>query len=119
LLVGRRTSRAAEVRRVLPAENLERERPRARFVLDPGAIVRAEREARGEGLELVGAWHSHPDAEPLPSRADREGAWPGWSIVIVGGRPRDDPALKSWRLRAGELVEEAVVVVPRFGAGGG
>ncbi|MEM8931002.1 MAG: M67 family metallopeptidase [Acidobacteriota bacterium] len=42
-----------------------------RFEMDPQAILDAERSARRRGLRLVGFWHSHPDAPPEPSDADR------------------------------------------------
>jgi proteasome lid subunit RPN8/RPN11 len=81
-----------------------------RFRIVPELLLRAHREARARGLEVVGFYHSHPDAEARPSTLDREHAWPGYSYLIVGvvgGRPRE---LRSWRMEAlgGTFGEEAV-----------
>ena len=79
-----------------------------RFVLDPGELVAADDAARADGLELVGAWHSHADAPPRPSRADREGAWPGWITLIVGAAGSSRARIAGWRLDGANLVELAL-----------
>jgi proteasome lid subunit RPN8/RPN11 len=47
---------------------------RDRFYLDPGDYLRADREARTRGLDVVGCYHSHPDCPADPSERDRIGA---------------------------------------------
>jgi proteasome lid subunit RPN8/RPN11 len=42
-----------------------------RFLVDPEAHFRALRLARAAGLAVVGAYHSHPVTEPVPSAVDR------------------------------------------------
>ena len=65
-------------------------------------------------LELIGWYHSHPDAPARPSEFDREHAWPWYSYIIVSvqkGEPRDTT---SWRLhddRAAYDPEEIEIVV--------
>jgi proteasome lid subunit RPN8/RPN11 len=69
-----------------------RARERDRFEIPPGELVRVAEDARSRGLDLVGVYHSHPDADPLPSAADTEGArclWrdrPSWLYLILGVR---------------------------------
>ena len=46
-------------------------------------ILRAEREARKLGLDILGFYHSHPDAPARPSDFDREHAWPWYAYVIA------------------------------------
>lgn len=47
---------------------------RDRFYLDPRDYLRADREAQARGLDVVGCYHSHPDAPATPSERDRVGA---------------------------------------------
>jgi len=66
--------RGREVARAVPLENRETEKPRIRYVIDPRDLVRLDREARAEGLEIVGYFHSHPDDKARPSETDRQRA---------------------------------------------
>src|SRR5215470_8658969 len=54
---------------------------RDRFYIDPRDYLRADRESRARGLDIVGCYHSHPDHPALPSERDRIGA------QGVGGGP--------------------------------
>lgn len=63
--------------------NLNRERARDRYLLDPGDIVRADRQARTMGLDVVGFWHSHPDHPAWPSQFDTDHAWADYAYLIV------------------------------------
>ena len=63
--------------------NLNTERARDRYLLDPGDIVRADREARSRGLDVVGFWHSHPDHPARPSQFDTDHAYIDYVYVIV------------------------------------
>lgn len=82
LLVGS----AGEVRGMHPAANVAGD-PAAAFEVDPTALLAAHREARGEGLAVVGVWHSHPSGLAEPSDCDRARALDaGWLWLIVGAR---------------------------------
>jgi hypothetical protein len=50
-------------------------------------------------LEVVGWYHSHPDAPARPSEFDREHAWPWYSYIIVSVQRREPCDTTSWRLR--------------------
>jgi proteasome lid subunit RPN8/RPN11 len=84
VLVGRRDGDVVEVVEVTRGRNLVDDRRRDRYELDPGDIVRAERQARARGLDVVGFWHTHPDHPARPSRFDTERAWPDYVYVICG-----------------------------------
>ena len=64
LLVGTRS----RIERAVPARNL-RASPH-RYRVDPTDHFAAIRGARQAGLEVMGAYHSHPDAPPVPSLTD-------------------------------------------------
>jgi proteasome lid subunit RPN8/RPN11 len=71
---GALLGRGGDVHRVAPLENRETEKPRVRYAIDPRDLVTLDREARGEGLEIVGYFHSHPDHPARPSETDRQRA---------------------------------------------
>ena len=79
--------------------NATAEGARRRFLVRPADYREAERRATESGAELLGFYHSHPDAPARPSRYDLDHAWPVFAYVIVAvehGVPR---AMTSWRLR--------------------
>jgi proteasome lid subunit RPN8/RPN11 len=108
LLVGSFALGRTETARATRARNLNRERARDRYDLDPADFLAADVAARTEGLEIVGVWHSHPDHPARPSETDRAAAWEGWSYVIVEVTSRGVAALRSWRLEGQSFVEEPV-----------
>ena len=105
------------VRSVSAGRNLST-RGRDRYELDPLAIVRAERVARAEGLDVVGFWHSHPDHPAAPSRLDTERAWADYVYVIVSTTSEGAGALRAWRLAGGGAEFEEVDVAAATEAGG-
>jgi proteasome lid subunit RPN8/RPN11 len=86
ILVGQ-PGEVAEVTEVRQAQNLRgpEDRARDRYLMDPAAIMTAQREADDIGLDIVGFWHSHPDHPSRPSQydIDHAGRWPGYVFVIV------------------------------------
>jgi len=102
-LLGRDGDGAAETPRVVsdlvPLANRRDDSPRNRFELTPDDVRLAEKAARERGVDLLGWYHSHPDAPARPSEYDRDHAWPWYSYIIVSvqkGEPRD---MTSWRLQ--------------------
>lgn len=63
--------------------NLNRERARDRYELDPLSFKEADDWARLNRMEILGIYHSHPDHPSRPSGFDRERAWPDWVYVIL------------------------------------
>jgi proteasome lid subunit RPN8/RPN11 len=51
--------------------------------MDPQEFLRAQMEAQGWGGEVVGFYHSHPDAQATPSVYDSERAWGTYLYLIV------------------------------------
>ncbi len=79
LLVGSTTVVASAVR----AANLAGEP--SRFLIDPADHIRARREARSAGLDVIGFYHSHPRSTAEPSPTDRaEASYAGALYLIVG-----------------------------------
>ena len=100
-ILGRDLDGHREVLGLLPLANRRDDSPRNRFELTPGDVQVAEKTATEKKLELIGWYHSHPDAPARPSEFDREHAWPWYSYIIVSvqsGSPRE---MNSWRLQDG------------------
>lgn len=83
---------------LLPLEDPGRESEKNRFLIDPQAQVRVEKEARSRGLDVLGYYHSHPDHPARPSIYDREHAWPWYSYVILSVERGEAAEMTSWVL---------------------
>jgi proteasome lid subunit RPN8/RPN11 len=83
-----------------------------RFEMDPGDHIRARREARTRGLDVLGFYHSHPRSPAIPSARDRAEAWyPGYLYLIVSVRA--EPAeVRLYRLDPEGFVEVGCKVNP-------
>ena len=70
-------------------------------------FLEAHREARAQGLDILGFYHSHPDAPAVPSVLDLHGALPGASWVILSVDRGKAATTRSWTLtHDGEAFEE-------------
>lgn len=69
-----------------------------RYWIDPADLLRIQREARDQALDIIGIFHSHPDHPAVPSECDRRLAWPGYSYVIAAVRGGQATDVQSWRL---------------------
>ena len=109
VLIGRCDSDDVLVSRILQTENAHQSRPHDRFEIAPEDLLRALRESRHQGCDVVGYYHSHPDQAAMPSRSDEEAAWPGVSYLIVSVTGGTAEEVKSWRKRGAALAEEKLV----------
>lgn len=91
-------SREFTVRETRAAVNRRGSRASRRYRIDPEEYRTAEREAERRGLELIGTYHSHPDAPARPSEYDREHAWPNSAYVIVSVQAGRAGELRAWLL---------------------
>lgn len=99
-LLGREEGAGARrLVRVVPVANERREERERRYLVGPRRILELQEEADGEGLEVLGFFHSHPDHPARPSAFDAEHAWPWYSYVIVPVRDGEPGRARSWRLR--------------------
>jgi len=83
-----------------------------RYTIDPREFLLAESDAERQGLEVVGIYHSHPNAPAKPSEFDTRHAWPTMSYVVMSIRDSQIEDTKSWILkddRTGFVSEELSV----------
>jgi len=97
-ILGRDAGIAREVLGLVPLANRRDDSPRNRFEITSDDVRMAENKARDLGCDLVGWYHSHPDAPARPSDFDREHAWPWYSYIIVSIEKAEPRTMNSWRL---------------------
>jgi proteasome lid subunit RPN8/RPN11 len=111
LLAGRSPSGATDAAVVTTCYPVANAAKSARlYTVDPRDLLRADRSAEADGVELIGVWHSHTHTEAYPSPTDvAQAPDPGWHYVIVSLRDLF-PTLRSYRIVAGVTEEELVVL---------
>src|SRR5262245_37830864 len=72
-----------DVRHAVGLPNTTEAGPRRRFLVRPADYRQAENEAKQLSGDLLGFYHSHPDAPARPSQYDLDHAWPTFWYVIV------------------------------------
>lgn len=83
ILIGAVEGDTRTVQFVIRCRNARTDSPHRRYEIDPRELIRAQREARQRGLEIVGFYHSHPHHPAQWSPTDLEQAhWIGCSYVI-------------------------------------
>jgi proteasome lid subunit RPN8/RPN11 len=114
-LLGSDGDGAREISEIVPLTNQRNDSPRNRFSITPEDVRDADAAARKAGLDLIGWYHSHPDAPARPSEFDREHAWPWYSYIIVSVRERVPREMNSWRLAddRGHYDAEEIVIDAR------
>ncbi len=92
--------------------NLNTERARDRYDLDPLDMLRVQREFEGSPWDIVGIYHSHPDHPSRPSQTDTDRAWPDYSYIIISVQNGIAASANTWVLNEGErkFYEEPLVI---------
>jgi proteasome lid subunit RPN8/RPN11 len=84
ILLGKSTPEGNEVHQLLRAGNTRTDRAHDRYNIAPEELIKAQRQARGLGLDIVGFYHSHPDHPAQWSKTDFDEAhWVGCSYIIT------------------------------------
>lgn len=77
-----------------------------RYKVDPREHYGAMRYAERQEMEIIGAWHSHPNGPAEPSATDVAEAPGGdWVTVVVGDRARPGEAVRAF-ITDGDAVTE-------------
>jgi proteasome lid subunit RPN8/RPN11 len=124
-IAGRRESTpdgsVSEVVEVFPIESDDKSE--LTYTMNPLQQMRAEKEIRNLGLEVLGIYHTHPATQPYPSKTDVARAhwgdtdelmFPDYSYLIVSLREPSTPEPRSYKIRGRsipeDIEEEAVVI---------
>ncbi len=111
-MLGKANGAAKSVGELLRADNDREDGARHnRFLITPDAYMRGEKAARAKGLDIIGFYHSHPNAPARPSQYDLDHAWPFYSYVIVSILDKKSDAMTSWVMKEDRSAfdEEAIV----------
>ena len=99
LMLGRLVQGDKHILELLPAENARKEgEQHNRFLISPRTMFETEQRAREKGMDVLGFYHSHPNAEARPSQFDLDHAWPFYSYLIVSVSLGRAGAMTCWRL---------------------
>ena len=71
---------------------------RRRYWIDPKDMLRVQKQAREANLDIIGVYHSHPDAAAVPSECDRAMAWPTYAYTIVSVCEGKAVDVQNWAL---------------------
>ena len=71
------------VRVAVALENVFEGAQAARYELRPQDLIAADAEARRQGMDLIGVFHSHPDCDAYFSKTDLENSCPWYSFVVL------------------------------------
>lgn len=81
------------------------------YTVDPRGHLRADRDAEGRGMVLVGVFHSHTHTSAYPSPTDvAQAPDPDWHYVLVS-LAEGIPVVRSYRIAGGNISEESVVLI--------
>ncbi len=69
-----------------------------RYWIDPKDMLQVQKQARAQGLNIIGVYHSHPDHVAEPSECDRAQAWPEYAYVIVSVCEGKAVDVRNWTL---------------------
>lgn len=87
-----------EVKEIVPLPNVAAS-PKTSYRIDDQELVRTFFNAKQNGLDIVGFYHSHPHGDPIPSQTDiQQSAYPDTAYLIVGMRS-GEPLLAGWSIQ--------------------
>jgi len=87
------------------------ENPETCYFMDPQEQLKAFKEMRNSGLEMLGIYHSHGASSAYPSPRDVEMAfYPEALYVIVSLTDPHNPEVGSFRIVAGKIEEEELIL---------
>lgn len=106
ILTGFRSGPQRVVLRAIACRNVHEGCRIRRFLIDPEQQLAAQREARRQGLEIVGYYHSHLNGSAAMSEDDVRQAHPWVSNLILAFRGGAFLEARSWRVDPRGVCEE-------------
>jgi proteasome lid subunit RPN8/RPN11 len=84
IMLGKASDDSLAVQALVRAGNTRTDSAHNRYHIAPQELIRAQREGRQQGLDIVGFYHSHPDHPAQWSITDfNEAHWFGCAYVIT------------------------------------
>jgi proteasome lid subunit RPN8/RPN11 len=83
VMVGKIDGDEKQVTTAIALENAYKGKQEDRYEIRPEDLLAADKNARAEGLDLIGIFHSHPDCDAYFSKTDLENSCPWYSFVVL------------------------------------
>lgn len=96
VLLGR-SGDPGEILEAHPCANVNAERSRDRYLIDPHEQMRIEKDGRLRSFDVVGYYHSHPGHPAQASVTDLEHSWEDFLYLIVSVRDGKAVERRVWR----------------------
>lgn len=81
------------------------------FAIAPKTMLQIQKEARGENLDIIGIYHSHPNHPAMPSEFDRAIAWEGYSYIIMSVVEKQIKELYCWQLQEDKQFQREKITI--------
>jgi proteasome lid subunit RPN8/RPN11 len=95
-MLGRVDGETKEVLVAMKLENSSAGSQAARYELRPADLLAADKEARRQGLDMIGIYHSHPDCDAYFSKTDLENSCPWYSFIVLSIQKGEFDHANSW-----------------------
>jgi [CysO sulfur-carrier protein]-S-L-cysteine hydrolase len=92
------------ITRCIPLANMEQREDH--FTCDPHDQFEAMKIAEESGVEIIGAYHSHPATPPRPSEEDIRLAYDPKLLYVIASLADNKRQVKAFWIRKGEVEEE-------------
>jgi proteasome lid subunit RPN8/RPN11 len=83
VMIGKIDDEAKSVTAAVGLENAYKGKQEDRYEIRPEDLLAADKNARAQGLDLIGIFHSHPDCDAYFSKTDLENSCPWYSFVVL------------------------------------
>jgi proteasome lid subunit RPN8/RPN11 len=83
VMIGKIGDEGKLVTTAIALENAYKGKQEDRYEIRPEDLLAADKNARAEGLDLIGIFHSHPDCDAYFSKTDLENSCPWYSFVVL------------------------------------
>ncbi len=110
IMLGHTGDAGNDVVELMRAGNTRTDSAHNRYHIAPQELIKAQREGRAKGLDIVGFYHSHPDHPAQWSSTDfAEAHWYGCSYVITAVAKGNAQITNSFRLTGTAEEDKAFV----------
>jgi proteasome lid subunit RPN8/RPN11 len=105
-MLGKIDGDRKEVLAAMRLENSSAGSQAARYELRPQDLLAADKEARRQGMDLIGIYHSHPDCDAYFSKTDLENSCPWYSFIVLSIKDGEFHHANSWLPNAEQTLAE-------------
>jgi proteasome lid subunit RPN8/RPN11 len=95
-MLGKIDGADKDVLMTMRLENVSAGSQAARYDIRPEDLLAADQEARRQGLDLIGIYHSHPDCAAYFSETDLKNSCPWYSFIVLSIQKGEFDHANSW-----------------------